>query len=82
MRLSGMPKRLPEEQIRALDVYSKKHRVSRPEAVRRAMAMFLPKPRQRRLDFRNHPAFGSWQDRDLDLIDYQKRLRAEWDDRA
>ena len=29
---------LPDEQIRALDAYSKKHGVSRAEAVRRAIA--------------------------------------------
>lgn len=34
---------LPEEQIRALDAYSKKYGVSRAEAVRRAVANFLPR---------------------------------------
>jgi hypothetical protein len=73
---------LPEEQIRALDAYSKKHGVSRAEAVRRAVAMFLPERRPRRLDFRNHPAFGSWQERNVDSIEYQQKLRAEWNDRS
>jgi hypothetical protein len=73
---------LPDEQIRALDSYSKKHGVSRAEAVRRAVAMFLPRRRQQRLDFRNHPAFGSWKSRDIDPADYQAKMRAEWDDRS
>jgi metal-responsive CopG/Arc/MetJ family transcriptional regulator len=51
---------LPDEQIRALGVYSKKYGVSRAEAVRRAVARFLPKHRLRKVDFRNDPAFGSW----------------------
>jgi hypothetical protein len=73
---------LPDEQIRALDSYSKKYGVSRAEAVRRAVAMFLPKRRHRKLDFRNHPAFGSWKDREVDSVEYQRKLRAEWDDRS
>ena len=73
---------LPEEQIRALDAYSKKHGVSRAEAVRRAVAMFLPERRPRRLDFRNHPAFGSWKERDVDSVVHQQKLRAEWNDRS
>jgi hypothetical protein len=72
---------LPDEQIRALDAYSKKYGVSRAEAVRRAVASFLPK-RRRRLDFRNDPAFGSWKNRDVDSVEYQRKLRAEWDDRS
>jgi len=73
---------LPEEQIQALDAYSKKHGVSRAEAIRRAVAMFLPKRRPRRLDFRNHPAFGSWKEREVDSVEYQQKLRAEWNDRS
>jgi len=72
---------LPEEQIRALDTYSKKHQVSRAEAVRRAVAMFLPKRPDRKLDFRNHPAFGSWRRRAVDSVQYQRKMRAEWGDR-
>jgi len=73
---------LPVEQIRALDAYGKKHGISRAETVRRAVAMFLPKRRPRKLDFRNHPAFGAWRDRDVDAVEYQRKLRAEWDDRS
>lgn len=29
-----------------------------------------------------HPAFGSWREREVDALDYQRTLRAEWDDRA
>lgn len=73
---------LPDEQIRALDAYGKKHGVSRAEAVRRAVATFLPKRRPRKLDFRNDPAFGSWKNRDVDSVEYQRKLRAEWDERS
>ncbi len=29
---------------------------------------------------RQHPAFGSWRGRDVDGLDYQRALRAEWDE--
>jgi Ribbon-helix-helix protein, copG family len=73
---------LPDEQIRALDAYSKKHGVSRAEAVRRAIAMFLPQHSHRKLDLSNHPAFGSWKRRKIDSIDFQRKLRGEWDKRS
>jgi hypothetical protein len=72
---------LPDEQIRALDAYSRKHGISRAEAVRRAVSRFLPKGGVRKVDFRNHPAFGSWKDRNVDTVEYQRKIRAEWDDR-
>lgn len=73
---------LPDEQIRALDAYSKKYGVSRAEAVRRAVARFLPKRQHRKVDFRNDPAFGSWKNRNVDSVEYQRKLRTEWDDRS
>jgi metal-responsive CopG/Arc/MetJ family transcriptional regulator len=73
---------LPHEQIQALDAYSKKHGVSRAEAVRRAIAMFLPKRSQRRLDLSNHPAFGAWKHRKVDSVEFQRKLREEWGKRS
>ncbi len=31
---------------------------------------------------RQHPAFGSWRGRQIDPLEYQDKLRAEWDGRA
>jgi hypothetical protein len=73
---------LPDEQIRALDAYSKKHGVSRAEAVRRAIARFLPQRPHRKLDLSGHPAFGSWERRNVDSIEFQRKLRAEWGKRS
>lgn len=28
---------------------------------------------------KSHPAFGSWKERAMDAIQYQQRLRREWD---
>jgi len=30
---------------------------------------------------RQHPAFGSWRGRGLDALEYEQRLRTEWDAR-
>lgn len=71
---------LPAEQIKALDGYRKKEGISRAEAVRRAVASFLPPKPRKKLDFRNDPAFGSWKNRGIDSVEYVRKLRAEWDD--
>jgi len=28
---------------------------------------------------RQHPAFGAWRSREIDALEYQQTLRAEWD---
>jgi len=53
---------LPEEQIKALDSYRKKERISRAEAVRRAVAAFLPAKPRMGFDFCGHPAFRKQQE--------------------
>jgi hypothetical protein len=41
----------------------------------------LSHPAKRR-SLKQHPAFGSWKDRNIDAVNYQQTLRAEWDVRA
>ena len=36
-----------------------------------------PKPRS----LRQHPAFGAWRGRNIDALEFQENLRAEWDAR-
>jgi hypothetical protein len=63
-----------------LDGYRKKEGISRAEAVRRAVASFLPKKAPKKFDFRNDPAFGSSKRfRKEDSVEVVRRLRAEWD---
>jgi hypothetical protein len=38
----------------------------------------LPKPRT----LRQHPAFGAWRGHNIDALQYEQALRAEWDERA
>lgn len=38
----------------------------------------LSRPAKRR-SLKKHAAFGSWKNRRIDAVDYQRNLRAEWD---
>ncbi|MCB9666046.1 MAG: ribbon-helix-helix protein, CopG family [Alphaproteobacteria bacterium] len=70
---------LPEDQLRALDAWSRARGISRAEAVRRAVAHLLQDATQVRAAA--DAAFGLWRDREVDGLAEQERLRAEWDDR-
>ncbi|OQW97479.1 MAG: hypothetical protein BWK77_01600 [Verrucomicrobia bacterium A1] len=69
---------LPADQIRELGRVCDGQKISRAEAVRRAVAEFLT---------RRGPAggslagFGLWKGRRIDGVRYQMRMRAEWDER-
>ena len=70
----------PEEQIKALDTYRKRHGISRAEAVRRAVAAFIPPKSPKKIDLRRHPAFGSSKAfRKEDSVELVRRLRGEWE---
>jgi hypothetical protein len=70
---------LPDEQIKALDRYRAKKKISRAEAVRRAVAAFLPRNRTPETDWANHPAFGcTKKGRKSDSTDFVRRIRGEW----
>lgn len=40
----------------------------------------LSQPARRR-SLKKHPAFGSWKNRKIDALEYQRTLRSEWDRR-
>jgi len=65
---------LSEEQVRRLARICRRERVSRAEAIRRAVADYL--------DARDvggrRAAFGIWRDRNVDGLQLERRLRREW----
>ncbi len=69
---------LPPEQIEVLAAYCREERISRAEAVRRAVSQFLPTTAKPKRSLSQHPAFGSWKKRKIDALEYQRRLRSEW----
>jgi predicted transcriptional regulator len=66
---------LPDEQIEALKVLGDQYQTSRTELVRRAVAEYLARRNVRADD----AAFGIWQSRGEDGLDYQGRMRREWE---
>ncbi|MDX2073706.1 MAG: CopG family transcriptional regulator [Alphaproteobacteria bacterium] len=73
---------LPESQLIPLDQLARQEDVSRAELVRQAVALLLKtRMAQTPVDLKNHPVFGMWKDNPetQDAVEYQRRLRAEWD---
>ncbi len=65
-QLTDLP---PEKQSEVLDFVA---------FLRERVTFQRPKPGRA---LRQHPAFGSWRRRGLDALEYEQRLRAEWDAR-
>lgn len=72
---------LPEEQLRALADYCASEKVSRAEAVRRAVEQLICAQRVAESDrlAAIDAAFGLWKDHGVDTDTYLRELRAEWD---
>jgi len=72
---------LPDEQVRALADYCARERISRAEAVRRAVSRLMDDPAQSKARRKAalEAAFGMWKDRGIDAVEYQRALRAEWE---
>ena len=65
---------LPEDQVTRLAALCRRERLSRAEAVRRAVAAYLDA--QSAAD--HDEAFGMWRGRNLDGLAYERNLRDEW----
>jgi metal-responsive CopG/Arc/MetJ family transcriptional regulator len=65
---------LPEDQVRALSRLCRRDKISRAEAIRRAITQYA----QRRGGTDEGRAFGLWRRRGVDGLHYQRRLRRQW----
>jgi len=66
---------LPGDQVEALDALCRRDRISRAEAIRRAVAMLVRSEGA----LASGAAFGIWRDCREDGLAYQERMRAdEW----
>jgi metal-responsive CopG/Arc/MetJ family transcriptional regulator len=65
---------LPEEHLRALAELCRRQKISRAEAIRRAVAEYA----RHRLAHESGRAFGIWRGRRVDGVAYERRLRREW----
>ena len=68
---------LPGEQLEALDAICAREKISRAEAIRRAVELLL----KSKTGPGAKAAFGLWRDREIDGVEYQRRMRStEWSD--
>ena len=72
---------LPEEQLAALKAECERERISRAEAIRRAVEAWLNDPDRKRARRRDvlDATFGAWKHLGIDGLEYQRAIRAEWD---
>ena len=79
---------IPESQLKQVDALASSLRLTREETVRRGLDRLLAEP------IPPHPmsraaekivfdeVFGSWKGSGIDGLEWQRKLRAEWDDDA
>jgi hypothetical protein len=67
---------LRDDQVAALEALCAAEHISRAEAVRQAVDLYLRE--RKREAFRN--AFGSWRHKKLDGLEYTRAIREEWDE--
>jgi metal-responsive CopG/Arc/MetJ family transcriptional regulator len=65
---------LPEGELKQLNALSRTRKTSRAELIRQAVAGYLAQNRAG-LD----ESFGMWKGRGVDGVEYQQRLRKEWE---
>ena len=64
---------LPEKALKALSAICQKEKISRAEAIRRAVEVYTSRKPQT-----TDEVFGIWRSRRMDGLEYQEALRAEW----
>ena len=65
---------LPEDLVQRLNEFCRRKRVSRKEALRRAVTDYLDAHSLRE----RQGALALWRDRGVDGLEYQRQLRREW----
>lgn len=68
---------IPEDQIEALDRLRGPRKVSRSALIRAAVKVYLREHDTPGL--KDLPGFGSWKGKGEDGLDYQRKVREEWD---
>ena len=65
---------IPDGELEQLTVLSRSRKVSRAELIRQAVSGFLAENKAGLED-----SFGLWKKRAVDGVEYQERLRGEWE---
>jgi hypothetical protein len=64
---------IPDKQIKDLTAICEMEKLSRAEAIRQAISLYLKSKKTTEID-----AFGLWKKRKQDGLAYQEQVRAEW----
>lgn len=64
---------IPDRQIKDLMAICEAEKVSRAEAIRQAISLYLKNKKPEEVD-----AFGIWKDKNIDGLTYQEQMRSEW----
>ena len=67
---------IPDPQVKILNQLSKKKKISRAAIIRQALADFIISHSKTRNSYK--AAFGIWNKKKINSIDYQNKLRNEW----
>lgn len=70
---------IPTDQIEALDRVSRAERKSRAAVIRAAVADYVKEHDRSARRAAIEAGFGLWKDRGIDGLEYQERIRGEWD---
>ena len=72
---------LTDDQVVRLATLCERKRISRAEAVRRGVELYLQSEDADEEEFERalQAAFGSWKGYGIDGLEYQRAIRAEWD---
>jgi len=70
---------LPKEDMEALDRVSAEERTSRAAIIRSAVSDYLKERDRLRRKAAREAGIGLWKDLDIDGLEYQEMMRAEWD---
>lgn len=65
---------IPDDLLKEIDALAESEKISRAEAVRRAMAEYLASRRAPR----SNAAFGIWRSKKVDPLAYEDSIRGEW----
>ncbi len=68
---------IPDMQVKVLNQLSKKKKVSRAEIIRQALTNYIAKCTRQKKSYNN--AFGLWEDKKMNSLEYQKNCRKEWE---
>lgn len=70
---------IPQIDLRALKPICETNKISRSEAVRRAIRFYIKKNQMSGASDKTDRAFGLWKTHPVDSLAYQQKIRAEWE---